>query len=311
VPDLIGSSRVVRELREAVTRVARSEATLLLTGETGSGKGLVARRVHELSARRDGPFVHVDCASLSPTVIESELFGHERGAFTDAVSRRAGRLERASGGTLFLDEIGDLAPALQAKLLRVLQDREFERVGGSRTLRLDARVIAATHRDLPARVRRGAFRADLFYRLDVLGVAVPPLRERKGDLPELARDALARIARRNGQAPLELCAEALHRLALHAWPGNVRELLNVLERCAILATGRRVTARDVERALARPAVAVAEEPVEDPPEREAIADALLATGGNVRRTARRLGVARSTLRYRILRHGLEHLLPRD
>jgi DNA-binding NtrC family response regulator len=307
VQELIGASEGMRALRSAIGRVARSDATVLVTGETGSGKGLVARRIHALSARRGAPFVHVDCAALSPTVIESELFGHERGAFTDAVTRRAGRFERAGEGTVFLDEIGDLDPRLQAKLLRVLQDREFERVGGSRSLPMRARVVAATHRDLPARVAAGRFRADLYYRLDVLHLAVPPLRERAGDLPALVEDALARIAAQRGGRPLRVPEAALARLRRHPWPGNVRELHNVLERCATLCAGEVLEPRDLEAAL-RPALSVGGRAAQAAPDRDVIASELAATGGNVRRAARRLGMARSTLRYRIERYGLGDLV---
>ncbi|NNL67143.1 MAG: sigma 54-interacting transcriptional regulator, partial [Myxococcales bacterium] len=237
-------------LHALIAPLAASPASLLITGETGTGKGRLARRIHQAGPRRARPFVHVDCAALSPTVIESELFGHERGAFTDAVARRPGRLELARDGTLFLDEIGDLHPALQAKLLRVLQDREFERVGGAETLRFRARVVAATHRDLPSRIAAGAFRADLYYRIDVLTLAVPPLRERLAELPSLIDELLAEA----GRAEVRLDAAALDRLRAHAWPGNVRELVNVLERCLTFAPSGRIGFADVDRALARRAV---------------------------------------------------------
>jgi len=304
------TSRAMQSLRAAIERCAASHATVLITGETGTGKGVVARAIHSSGPRRSRPFVHLDCAALSLTVVESELFGHERGAFTDAVARRAGRLELADGGTLFLDEIGDMDLRLQAKLLRVLEEREFERVGGTQTLPLEARVIAATHRDLPAMVEAGEFRADLFYRLDVLHIAVPPLRERLGELPRLARSLLARS--RGGAPPPPLTESALARLCSHGWPGNVRELANVLERCTAVASaepgsGAAIDVDMVEAALARGPGRTLRA---DGSDRDRIAAELVATGGNVRRTARRLGLARGTLRYRIARYELGHLLPK-
>ncbi|HKJ25678.1 MAG TPA: sigma-54 dependent transcriptional regulator [Myxococcota bacterium] len=332
----VGAGAAMAALEEGIRAAAARDASLLVTGETGVGKGHVARRVHALGPRRARPFVHVDCTALSPTLVESELFGHERGAFTDAAARRVGRLERAGAGTLFLDEIGDLPLELQAKLLRVLQDREFERVGGAETLVLRARVVAATHRDLAARVAAGRFREDLYYRLDVLRLAVPPLRERLEDLPALAAAALERAG---AAGRVRFDAHALARLCAHPWFGNVRELGNVVERCVARVARGTIGADIVERALARPLVVRREAAapvvavgspfapgaaVGPPPtpgadraaaadrasaERAAIEAALVATGGNVRRAARQLGLARSTLRYRIGRLRLEHLLP--
>src|SRR5436190_1710485 len=223
-PEWVAASAAMRRIAGEVERAAALSSTVLLLGETGVGKGLVARTLHGGSPRRQLPFVHADCASLAPSVLESELFGHERGAFTGAVARRVGRLERAGRGTLFLDEIGELDAALQGRLLRVLQDREFERVGSSEPRRFTARIVAATQRDLSADVRAGRFRADLFYRLDVIRIAIPPLRERAADLAPLCAALLARIAARHGSAPLRLAGPALDALARHAWPGNVREL---------------------------------------------------------------------------------------
>ncbi|MCZ6785174.1 MAG: sigma-54 dependent transcriptional regulator, partial [Proteobacteria bacterium] len=229
----LGESPAMQRLRREIDAVAPLRSTVLISGETGTGKGLVARLLHATSPRAALPFIHVDCAALSPTVVESELFGHERGSFTGAVARRAGRFELAGEGTIFLDEIGDLAPALQAKLLRVLQDREYERIGGGRTLAMTARVIAATHADLPRAVAAGRFRRDLFYRLNVVHLRVPPLRERKGDLPRLVAAGLERIAESLGVRAPQVDEKAIERLAEHAWPGNVRELLNLLERLAV------------------------------------------------------------------------------
>jgi two-component system nitrogen regulation response regulator NtrX len=237
-------TRLVTQLQ----RVAGEEATVLLTGESGTGKSVLARVVHEHSRRAGGPFVEVNCASLPDGVLESELFGHERGAFTGAVRQRVGRLERARGGTLFLDEIGVADGRVQMRLLRVLQERRFERVGGDRTMTADVRVVAATNADLAERVREGTFREDLYYRLHVVPFAVPPLRDRVRDIPLLARHLLAR---RPGAGPSELDAGALELLRGYPWPGNVRELENTLERMAVLADGERLTARDVPDEIAR------------------------------------------------------------
>ena len=246
---LAGDSAAIARLRQSLRRVARADATVLLRGETGTGKGLVARLLHDASTRAAAPFAHVDCAALAPSVIESELFGHERGAFTGADACRAGRLEAAAGGTLFLDEIAELEPRLQAKLLRALQDRTFERVGGARTLTLQARVVAATHRDLRRMVADGSFRADLYFRLQVFEVTLPPLRERLDDIPALVARGLAAIAARSGGAPPHCTAAFVDALALHRWPGNVRELWNLLERSVVHDDDGVLDAADAEAAL--------------------------------------------------------------
>jgi DNA-binding NtrC family response regulator len=316
-PEIDGRGPEARRLRRSVGLAAATPATLLITGETGSGKGVVARAVHLLSERRDRPLVHVDCAALSASVIESELFGHERGAFTGAETRRAGRFELAASGSVFLDEIGDLAPSLQAKLLRVLQERRFERVGGTRTLPMNARVIAATNLDLECAVRERRFREDLYYRLNVLRIAVPPLRDRREDIPDLVIRGLHQHARRLGLPPPSPTAGLLHRLSSHPWPGNVRQLMNVLERLVVTHPGGLLDAADLEE-VAGPEVglrgkALAERPERYPerPESEVIASVLESTGGNVSRAARRLELARSTLRHKIKKYALEDLIPRD
>jgi transcriptional regulator with GAF, ATPase, and Fis domain len=297
---LVGSSAAMRELRDEIAAAASLPSTVRITGETGVGKGVVARTLHRLSPRRNEPFVHVDCAALSSEIVESELFGHERGAFTGAHARRVGRFELAAAGTLFLDEIGDLEARLQAKLLRVLQDRRFERLGGNQTLRMRARIIAATTRDLRRDVADGRFRADLYYRLAVISIEVAPLRDRTGDIPDLLRAA----ARRNSELPeFALSESALARLSKHDWLGNVRELQNVAERIAVRFPGRRVVAADLDGILEdEERLGSRASPSGDA---EQIAFALRRAGGNVSQAAERLGLPRTTLRHRIRRLGIE------
>jgi DNA-binding NtrC family response regulator len=246
---ILGESTAIRAMRDLVQRVAPAEGRVLITGENGTGKELVAVAIHEGSPRHHGPFVQLNCSAVPRDLVESELFGHERGAFTGAHQRRKGRFELAHGGTLFLDEIADMPLEMQAKLLRVLQEGRLERLGGSRTLDVDVRVLAATHGDLRAMVARGTFREDLYYRLDVLSVHVPPLRERREDIPLLARVFLERAARTNRRELDGFTDDALDALGRHDFPGNVRELQNMVERFAILVEGPRVTLADVSRTL--------------------------------------------------------------
>jgi len=298
--ELVGDSAAMRALRDEIAAAASSPSTVRITGETGVGKGVVARMLHRLSARRREPFVHVDCAALSSEIVESELFGHERGAFTGAHSRRLGRFELAAAGTLFLDEIGDLEARLQAKLLRVLQDRRFERLGGNQTLRMRARIVAATTRDLRRDVADGRFRADLYYRLAVISIDVAPLRDRIGDIPAL----LSATALRNSGLPaFRLSESALARLSGHDWPGNVRELQNVAERIAVRFPGRRVDAADLDGILDDDVRSQAGTPPSV--DAEQIVHALRSTDGNVSQAAQRLGLPRTTLRHRIRRLGIE------
>ncbi len=245
VTGLIGRHPTMRELFKLIGRVASSDATVLLTGESGTGKELVARAIHRHSARPEGPLVTVNCGAIPEALLESELFGHERGAFTGAVQARAGRLEQANGGTLFLDEIGELAPALQVKLLRALQERTFERLGGQQTLRSDFRLVAATNRDLGQAMDEGRFREDLFYRLNVVRIEVPPLRARRSDIPDLAESFLRRHAGSKPGAPSDFSDEALRALLLHDYPGNVRELENLIQRAVVLACGPLITLEDL------------------------------------------------------------------
>jgi formate hydrogenlyase transcriptional activator len=234
---LTGDSPAMKRVRDAIHQVARTDSTVLILGETGTGKELVARAIHQLSPRRDRLLVAVNCAALAPSVVASELFGHEQGAFTGAIRARTGRFELAQRGTIFLDEVGELAPEMQVMLLRALQERVIERVGGSQPVPIDVRVIAATHRDLKSSLNDGGFRADLFFRLNVFPVQVPPLRERRDDIPGLVRHFLHHFGRRLGKAVAGIAPDALRLLMNYDWPGNVRELENIVERAVIVATG--------------------------------------------------------------------------
>ncbi|HEX8395654.1 MAG TPA: sigma-54 dependent transcriptional regulator, partial [Longimicrobium sp.] len=256
--ELVGSSPALVEAFKTVGRVAASAATVLVTGESGTGKELVARALHAASGRAAGAFEAVNCAAIPEDLLESELFGHERGAFTGAIARKVGRFERANGGTLFLDEIGDMSLVLQSKILRALQEREIERLGGGERIRLDVRVVAATHRDLPSLMASGDFREDLFYRLAVVRLHLPPLRERPGDVRALALHYATRFAGEHGRALRGISRAALRSLEAHAWPGNVRELRNVLERAVLLAPGDVLQAGHLQLGPAAPPPPAAE-----------------------------------------------------
>jgi two-component system response regulator FlrC len=290
-----------------VDKVAATDATVLLFGESGTGKELLAQRLHRRSRRREGPFVAVNCAALSDTLLESEIFGHERGAFTGATATRRGRFELADGGTLFLDEIAELRPGLQAKLLRVLQDYRFERVGGSRTIEVDVRVVAATNRNLEEAQLEGTLRADLYHRLAVFPIRLPPLRERTGDILPLARHLLQRIGRQLGRRDLALDPAAETALLTYTWPGNVRELANLLERAAILADGSTLTVGHlaIPAAAQAPAFPTTFDGTLEELEREAIKRALAAEGGHRKNAAARLGIGLRTLYEKLKAFGLE------
>jgi transcriptional regulator with PAS, ATPase and Fis domain len=300
----------MKELFDLLPVVAQSKSTVLIEGESGTGKELVAHAIHENSSRREGPFIKVNCAALSEGVLESELFGHVRGAFTGAVSSKPGRFEMASGGTLFLDEIGEISAAMQVKLLRVLQEEEFERVGGTKTLKVDVRVIAATNRDLKKAIEEGSFRKDLYYRLRVVPLSLPPLRERREDIPLLVSAFLARYNAEFGKNLEGVTQSALDVLLNHSYPGNIRELQNIMEHAVLLSSGRMLDVKDLPRDLWTPP---GERPFLDsvlslPQPLKNIEDALIQkalerTNGNMSEAARLLGIGRSTLWRRLREKG--------
>ncbi len=310
--EMVGASAKMKEVHALVARVAPTSSTVLIRGESGTGKELVARAVHDQSKRKGKPFIKVTCAALPETLIESELFGYEKGAFTGAAAPKPGRFELADGGTIFLDEIGDLTPATQVKLLRVLQDRQYERLGGTQILRADVRVLAATHRDLEALAREGKFREDLFYRINVVPILVPSLRERREDVAPLCGHFLGRFRKEHGKPSVAFDAKAVAALAGHDWPGNVRELQNVVERLVVLNQSGLVLEQDVlpclggRSAAAPPAGgAPALEASVAGAERAAIEGALKASGGNRTHAAKALGVSRRTLHNKLRQHGIE------
>jgi DNA-binding NtrC family response regulator len=322
---LIGSGAAMQRVFETIRKVAETDLTVLVRGESGTGKELVAQALHNRSQRRDRPFVAVNCAAISRELVESELFGHEKGAFTGADARRQGRFEVADGGTIFLDEIGDMPPETQAKVLRVLQERSFERVGGTKPIQVDVRVVAATHRNLEEEVRQGRFREDLYYRLRVVEIDLPPLRERIGDVPSLALRFLEQVNERLGREKQRLSESALAQLARQRWPGNVRELRNAIEQASVLASGAVIDVADLR--LGDPIGAA---PVATPPgveasfagaesavpfseakrravegfERDFLLRALRAHGGNISRAAESIGMVRQSLQQKIRELGL-------
>jgi two-component system response regulator AtoC len=306
--DVVAESPAMRKLLELAGRAAGSSSTVLITGESGTGKEVLARAVHRMSPRSEAPFVAVNCAAIPESLLESELFGHVRGAFTGATQDRPGLFEAADEGTLFLDEIGDLPPALQAKLLRVLEDGEIRRVGDQRTRSVDVRVLAATARPLEEAVRQGAFREDLFYRLNVIRLHLPPLRERPEDVPALITHFAQETARRLGR-PVSLTPRALARLCEHGWPGNARELRNALERAATLSGNERLDADDFDLGATHGGNGKGSDAVDLKSEVEAveatvIRRALALAGGNRREAAQQLGVSLRTLFYKIRKYGL-------
>jgi len=303
--NIIGDSPELQAVFDVVKRAAPTRATVLVLGESGTGKELIAQAIHEESDRRERPFVRVNCAALTETLLESELFGHEKGSFTGAVGRREGRFELADGGTLFLDEIGDITPALQVKLLRVLQQREFERVGGTQTIKVDVRVVAATNKDLLAEVKAGRFREDLYYRLNVVPVTLPPLRKRKSDIPPLVSFFIQRYNEMHGKTVRGLAPGTLNALLSYDWPGNVRELGNVIERAVVLARGTELTSDDLPPALLGPRPREHDTGSLIPGatlyeiERQAILKTLEMVDGSTSRAAEVLGISVRKIQYRL------------
>lgn len=300
--NIIGNSTPMQSVFKTVAQVASSRASVLITGESGTGKELIAAAIHERSPRAKGPFVKLHCAALAESLLESELFGHERGAFTGAATRRDGRFQQANGGTLFLDEIGEISPSVQVKLLRFLQERQFERVGGNETIAVDVRVIAATNRDLTKMVAEGRFREDLFYRLNVINLEMPALRDRPSDIPLLAGHFLKRFADENAKPIRGFSGDALERLAGYSWPGNVRELENVVERAVVMAQDGQITSAELPPQLAASkARAGLQIPgaTMDEIERYAITKTLEATGGATGRAAEILNVSVRKIQYKL------------
>ncbi|WP_176228478.1 sigma-54-dependent response regulator transcription factor ZraR [Escherichia coli] len=295
---MVGKSPVMQHLLSEIALVAPSEATVLIHGDSGTGKELVARAIHASSARSEKPLVTLNCAALNESLLESELFGHEKGAFTGADKRREGRFVEADGGTLFLDEIGDISPMMLVRLLRAIQEREVQRVGSNQTISVDVRLIAATHRDLAAEVNAGRFRQDLYYRLNVVAIEVPSLRQRREDIPLLAGHFLQRFAERNRKAVKGFTPQAMDLLIHYDWPGNIRELENAVERAVVLLTGEYISERELPLAIASTPIPLAQsldiQPLVEV-EKEVILAALEKTGGNKTEATRQLGITRKTL----------------
>ncbi len=313
IHNLVGRSGAMREILDLIQKISRSQATtVLVRGESGTGKDMIAKAIHYESSRAERPFMNITCTALQDTLLESELFGHEKGAFTDAKTQKKGLFELAHGGTVFLDEIGDMSPTLQAKLLRALEEKAFRRIGGTQDIRVDVRVIAATNRNLEKAIEEKRFREDLYYRLNVITIDVPPLRERREDIPLLAEHFLGRFAEDFRKGPLRLAPEAVRKLQAYDWPGNVRELRNVIERAVLLGSGPAVTEDDLvlgrsspaseggRRLLPLPSKGIRFEDLE----RDLVIQALERTGGNQTRAGELLGMTRDQIHYRMEKFGL-------
>jgi transcriptional regulator with GAF, ATPase, and Fis domain len=307
----VGRSAAMQQIFATIMRVAPTRATVLLAGESGVGKDLIARAIHFHSPRKDRPFVKINCTALPENLMESELFGYEKGAFTGAATSKPGKFEQADTGTVMLDEIGDVPANIQVKLLRVLQEREFERLGSNKTLHIDVRVIAATNRDLRVALEEGTFREDLYYRLNVVPLEIPPLRERKQDIPYLAHHFVEKLAPEMGNQVTGITDAAIDKLMQYSWPGNVRELENMIERSMVMASGDKLDANDIRIDMnLRPRhsngeLSLPEGMSLDTYEQELIRDALKRANGNKSQTARLLGLTRNALRYRLTQMGIE------
>ncbi len=305
--EMVGKSAAIEQIRAEIAKVGRTEAKVLVSGESGTGKELVARAIHRVSTRSRGPFEKLNCAALPKDLVESELFGYEKGAFTGAAQMKRGRLEAADRGTLFLDEVGDMSLETQAKFLRAIETGEIERLGGTRTIGVDTRIVAATNKDLAEEIEAGRFREDLYYRLNVVPIHVPPLRARGEDIPLLVAHFIARLSAEHGRPPRAVTPEAMKRLGAYSWPGNIRELRNVVERLLIMTEGDTLDLADVEEVLPSESD---DEPVSeikaarDKAERETISATLRQCGWNVTEAARRLGMDRGYLHRKIKRYGL-------
>lgn len=309
--NLIGRSAPMTRLMETVTQVAPSEATVLITGESGTGKEMIAGAIHFNSRRKEGPFVKINCAAITETLLESELFGHEKGAFTGAERRKEGKFRQANRGSIFLDEVSEMSLAMQVKLLRVLQEREIVRVGGEEVIKIDVRVIAATNKELIREVQVGRFREDLYYRLNVVTLHVPPLRERRDDIPLIAQHFLTLFAKKNHKNIKGFTPRAMDRLLKYNWPGNVRELMNAVERGVVLSRSEyldeeefSLVLQDQPRSAETPAPQIAAAPSLDEVEKETILRALETSGGNKSEAARRLGITRRTLHLKLKKYGM-------
>jgi len=311
--NVIGRSHSMIHLMETTSKAASSDATVLITGESGTGKEMIAGAIHFNSLRRDNPFIKLNCAAISEGLLESELFGHEKGAFTGAIRRRDGRFSQAHRGSLFLDEISEMSMAMQAKLLRVIQEKELNRVGGEEVIRVDVRIIAATNRDLIAEIQKGNFREDLYYRLNVITLKVPALRDRKDDIPLLAEHFLKMFTEKNNKSIKGFTPQAMDRLIRHHWPGNVREMMNMVESAVVLSGADYISERDLPllpvEAPAQPQEALSPDlPLDDLPldqvERSTILKTLETSGGNKSEASRRLGITRVTLHKKLKKYGV-------